>query len=330
LYVARRNRFLANLAHEVEQALAERARTGESGGQTGRLLARGDGWLVEDVVCTCGPRDRPFEEQHSWVSIAIVASGTFEYRADSRAGSRRVLMTPGSLMLGSSGQYFECAHAHGAGDRCISFRYSPQRFAAIASELGAGDRAFGVLRLPPQPTLSPVVGRSCGGLLGRSAPSWEELSLQLVVGTVEAAAGGAADRAEPSREAVARVSRIVRAIERRPAAALSLAGMARAVELSPFHFLRTFERVTGVTPHQYVLRARLRAAAARLLDDDSQVVDVALDCGFGDVSNFNRAFRTEFGLAPRAFRTGHIKAQGLTRHKAPQGTRHKAQGPTPG
>ena len=32
------------------------------------------------------------------------------------------------------------------------------------------------------------------------------------------------------------------------------------------------------------------------------VLDIALQCGFGDVSNFNRAFRAEFGLSPRAYR----------------------------
>jgi len=71
--------------------------------------------------------------------------------------------------------------------------------------------------------------------------------------------------------------------------------------LSPYHFLRTFERLTGVTPHQYILRARLREAALRLAEP-GRVLDIALDCGFGDLSNFNRTFRAEFGVSPRIFR----------------------------
>jgi AraC-like DNA-binding protein len=51
-----------------------------------------------------------------------------------------------------------------------------------------------------------------------------------------------------------------------------------------------------------VLRTRLRHAAMRLLADPERVLDIALDFGFGDVSNFNRAFRTEFGMSPRALR----------------------------
>jgi AraC-like DNA-binding protein len=78
--------------------------------------------------------------------------------------------------------------------------------------------------------------------------------------------------------------------------------MAREAGLSPYHFLRTFEHVTGVTPHQYVLRARLREAAIRLASGRDKVLDIALDSGFGDVSNFNRAFRTEFGVSPRRYR----------------------------
>ncbi len=79
-------------------------------------------------------------------------------------------------------------------------------------------------------------------------------------------------------------------------------GLGREAGLSPYHFLRTFERLTGLTPHQYVRRARLRQAAMRLAADPGRVLDIALDSGFGDVSNFNRAFRAEFGVSPRGYR----------------------------
>ncbi len=55
-------------------------------------------------------------------------------------------------------------------------------------------------------------------------------------------------------------------------------------------------------PHKYVLRARLREAAMRLAAEPARVLDVALDCRFGDVSNFNHAFRAEFGVSPRVYR----------------------------
>jgi AraC-like DNA-binding protein len=51
-----------------------------------------------------------------------------------------------------------------------------------------------------------------------------------------------------------------------------------------------------------VRRARLREAATRLVAEPGKVIDGALDWGFSDISNFNRAFRTEFGVSPRIFR----------------------------
>lgn len=59
-----------------------------------------------------------------------------------------------------------------------------------------------------------------------------------------------------------------------------------------------------MTPHQYVLRLRLREAALRLAGalDPIKIVEIAFDAGFGDVSNFNRAFRAEFGMSPSRYR----------------------------
>jgi AraC-like DNA-binding protein len=69
-----------------------------------------------------------------------------------------------------------------------------------------------------------------------------------------------------------------------------------------------FRQLTGVTPHQYVMRARLRQAAVRLRREPARVLDVALDSGFDDLSNFNRAFRAEFGHTPRQMRSRRLSA----------------------
>ncbi len=72
--------------------------------------------------------------------------------------------------------------------------------------------------------------------------------------------------------------------------------------ISPFHFLRLFSDVLGVTPHQYLVRSRLRHAARRLADDDSPITDIAYDVGFGDLSNFVRTFHRAAGASPLRFR----------------------------
>jgi len=47
---------------------------------------------------------------------------------------------------------------------------------------------------------------------------------------------------------------------------------------------------------------RLCRVAVRLRTEPARILDIALDCGFGDVSNFNRVFRAEFGMSPRVYR----------------------------
>jgi AraC family transcriptional regulator len=292
---------LAKIALDVERALARRKRDGSPGSTKARTIAAGDGWSVADVVCTCGPDDRPFEEAHARFSIAVVAAGSFQYR--SAAG--RELMTPGSLMLGSAGQCFECGHEHAAGDRCIAFWYDTAYFERIAAGAGwRGRLRFTATRVPPVRELSPDVARIVAGLLRPSDTVWEEFSLSLAARTIEWITNRRGEPPPAAPAAEARVTRAVRAIDRggEASAPPTLAVMAREAGLSPFHFIRTFERLTGVTPHQYVRRVRLRDAAAQLAAGRDKVLDVALDTGFGDLSNFNRAFKREFGVSPKVFR----------------------------
>lgn len=83
---------------------------------------------------------------------------------------------------------------------------------------------------------------------------------------------------------------------------IDLAGAAREVGLSSFHFLRVFSNVLGATPHQYLVRSRLRRAAHLLTDDTRSITDIAFDVGFGDLSNFVRTFHRAAGVSPRTFR----------------------------
>ena len=72
--------------------------------------------------------------------------------------------------------------------------------------------------------------------------------------------------------------------------------------MSSFHFLRLFAKVIGVTPHQYLVRSRLRHAARLLAAEERPITDIAFDVGFADLSNFVRTFHRAAGVSPRAFR----------------------------
>lgn len=305
---------MQGLAASLQQALAQREREGraDSGrAPTARALAAGAGWSVDDVVCTLGPGDRPYEERHTSACLAIVAAGVFGYRS----GNARALMTPGALMLGETGACFECGHRHAAGDRCLSFHYDPAWLdeQAAAAGLAPGARRWRAARVPPVRALAPLVAHACAdalaqercNALGFGGAAWDEIALELALATLRVVASSkdALAPATPGAAAAARVVASLRLIDETPDDAHTLASLASAAGVSEFYFLRTFSAVAGVTPHQYLLRARLRAAALRLAaDDEAKIVDVALASGFNDLSNFNAAFRAEFGASPRAWR----------------------------
>jgi len=294
-----RDAISAKIAVGLSDALAARSRSGARGGTADRLLARGPGWTVLDVICTSGPSDRPYEERHSGVSIAIVASGSFEYRTT----VGHALLTPGAMLLGAEGRCFECGHAHAEGDRCISFRYSPDYFERLCADAGTplGARGFAIPRLPPLRESAALVADANRGLVGHDI-GWEELAIRLAAGVARLTRGTSATTPRESARVERRVTEVVREIERSSSRDLPLARLAAMAGLSPFHFLRTFERLTGLTPHQYVRRVRLREAALSLVENGRKVIDVAFASGFTDLSTFNRAFRAEFGVSPRAYR----------------------------
>jgi len=266
-----------------------------------RQLGAGPGWEISDVICTAGPNDTPFEERHSRISIAVVQSGTFQYR--SSTGSE--LMTPGSLLLGNPGDCFSCTHEHSSGDRCTAFLYDPELFEQILSVAGCRYRRFRMPRIPPIRDLASIAAQSLALQNGDDSVAADELSLELAATAVQVASGaGSPASSRADLATLSRVSRVLRMIENEPALSHGLSSLAECAGLSPYHFLRVFQAVTGSTPHQYLLRLRLRSAALCLRTGPKTVLEIALDCGFGDISNFNRSFRSEFGMSPLAYRRG--------------------------
>jgi AraC family transcriptional regulator len=269
-----------------------------------RMLASGHGWSVYDNVCTAGPRDRPFEEQHRAMCIAAVTRGTFRYR--SRQGT--ALLAPGALLLGNHGYCFECGHEHGAGDRCLSFHFSPGHWEeVIAAMPGVRKATFARPHLPAKPAMIPLVAAFEAAACDLDQAEAEELALRFAGAVTASLAGTSGPGPEPSRRDRQRVADAVRRIE---ASAddpsherLSLAALAREAAMSPYHFLRTFRRVIGMTPHQYTLRTRLHRAAVRLRQSEEPVSAIAYDAGFNDLSTFNRRFRRLMGTNPTTYRS---------------------------
>jgi AraC-like DNA-binding protein len=295
---------LVKIAIEMDEilakALADRALTGYPGDAVAYPIASGRGWLAKDVVCTSGPEDSPFEEKNDYVSIAVVVGGAFKYR--STRGS--VVLSPGSLLLGSADESFECSHEHGSGDRCVSFNYEPEFFERLATDSGAKSASlkFPVHRLPVLQSLIPLTAEAYIGLHLPRSVNYEELAMELAGMVLTAIDGSPASTKAPTIRDERRIATAVSFIELHFRQPLSLEELSAMVGISPYHFLRTFKQVTGLTPHQFILRRRLREAALRLRTTREAVLEIALDAGFGDLSNFNHAFLSAFGTTPTKYR----------------------------
>lgn len=262
-----------------------------------RVLAEGPGFRVSDIICNAGPEQAPFEEAHEWVTISAVISGSFVYR--STHGRR--LMTPGSFLLGNQHACFECSHEFGIGDRCIAFHYSPDLIEELAGVVrNLRNIEFHEHRLPAQDHLLPYI-HYASRLAFR--PSEEDVAALVwnLACTVLGAAHDTDDVAITTKDE-ARVTAAIQLISRSFEEPLTLDILAAEAGVSKFHFSRVFRKVTGVSPYAYILNRRMAAAAKLLSTTNEAVVDVALACGFGDLSEFTRRFHDRFGKPPTAFR----------------------------
>jgi AraC family transcriptional regulator len=83
---------------------------------------------------------------------------------------------------------------------------------------------------------------------------------------------------------------------------LTLAEIAGAVHMSPYHFSRLFKESTGRTPHQYVIERRVRRATELLGSTALPIAEIAFLCGFAHQSHLNRHFKRLLGVNPKALR----------------------------
>ena len=78
--------------------------------------------------------------------------------------------------------------------------------------------------------------------------------------------------------------------------------LARELRISPFHFIRQFEAVFGVTPHQYRIQVRLDRAKRLLAMQRRSVTEVCMEVGFSSLGSFSTLFTRRFGETPSEYR----------------------------
>lgn len=88
---------------------------------------------------------------------------------------------------------------------------------------------------------------------------------------------------------------------------ITLAEIADVAGMVPRYFCRAFSDMTGKTPIEYLNYYRIESAGERLLLTDESITDIALGCGFNDMSYFSKTFSRYKGMSPSIYRKNHIK-----------------------
>lgn len=253
---------------------------------------------VVEYRCTAGPAERPFVEHHQSWSVSYVQHGSFG--CECRGASFELVA--GSVLLGRPGDEYMCTHDHHAGgDECLAFHVEPQ----LADEIGG---RHGVWRSGAVPPLAELI--ALGELARSSAHDAQrgdglglgEVGVAFAARVIDVLAGARRPRAGAQAADRRRAVESALWIDTHCAADVDLQHLAGQAGLSVFHYLRVFASVLGVTPHQYLVRSRLRRAAQLLADEERPVTDIALDVGFSDLSNFVRTFHRAAGVSPRGYR----------------------------
>ena len=86
---------------------------------------------------------------------------------------------------------------------------------------------------------------------------------------------------------------------------LDLRALAREAHVSPRHFSRSFRRVFGETPYQYLLTRRLERARHLLRTSEISVAEICLEVGFRSVGSFTTTFTRHAGISPTTFRKAY-------------------------
>jgi AraC family transcriptional regulator len=258
---------------------------------------------VEEVVCRLHARSPMVGRTNRRTAVSVILGGSFHVRAP----EGEAVVGPGALLLKNAGGVQEYRHIDDGGDHSITFELDDAFVeAACASFAHRGRRTFAQLCIPASARTAAAVA-----LVERARRDDRDAvhDAALAVTTLAFTADWqpTPPRA-PTPAQIRRVVRVLRHVDEHPADDCSLETLAAIAGLSTFHFARVFRVLSGQTPRQYVIAARLRAAARALSSTRRPVIEVALDAGFADLSHFTTSFRRAFGVSPRRYRAATLRS----------------------
>lgn len=235
------------------------------------------------------------EHLHAFHQFDAVLSGEVFLEVEGRAPFR---LRRGDAVL--TPPMVRHAHRTRAGFRVGMFKFhaAPRYWTML------GARAFRIKL--PSAVLRAI--EDAGAVWKRKALLYEhQAAAALTLGLVEAARSVrmAHESVEPSAPDAFRAQlwRMLERVESNPYRAWTVAGLAADCHLTPDHFAKRFREALAQAPLEYLLRARMRAAAHELASNpDLPIKEVASASGYATVHAFTRAFRRVVGASPARFR----------------------------
>jgi AraC family transcriptional regulator len=264
---------------------------------------------VRDYVCRAcrgGPADEEYSDRNN---VVLMRSGAF----CKHFGRRGVVADVNQTAFFSKGSTYRVSHPADCGDRGTVLAASRSVLCDIIRELDPTvddhpDRPFPFVTGPCSKAVFLRHRELVQRLEGQSSqplePLWADVtSLQLVADVLEAAFArrelpGKNRRLDTEKEHADLTEAVKSSLASRLCERLTLDEIARAVDTSPFHLSRVFQRQTGVPIHRYLSGLRLRTALERLEAGARDLTALALEFNFSSHSHFTDAFHREFGCPP--------------------------------
>jgi AraC-like DNA-binding protein len=234
-----------------------------------------------------------------------------------------------TLITGGNGTRFvgDCVEEYGPGDLTLIGPEMPHTYAstpgrdgheAIVVQFRRDFLGQGFFDRPEFAGVAALLERSARGLsfpadavemreLGEMRPPEQTLALLDALVRLSRSAEArplAGEHHIPTLNGAARdrIDAIVRLLHEDHTAPITLETVAHVAHMAPASVSRFFRHTTGATITGYVTMLRVNAACRLLRDTDQRISAIAADCGYANLSNFNRRFRELKGMSPRQYR----------------------------
>lgn len=198
---------------------------------------------------------------------------------------------------------------------CVSFTLDPSLRSQLADEFGVSNTRFdqGVrenMKTHSARMLANSARRFILSGHGGGRMAAESLGVLALAAALEAMLQSDSRLATPSGCLdPSRLDLVLDVIEETLDGELGLVRLAELVDLTPFHFARSFKAATGVSPHQYVLERRVIRAREKLETEAASLADIAYAVGFSSQAHMTDVFRKRIGVTPGQYRKNRLASR---------------------